>query len=248
MGYKKLQMWTWIHQNNAAISQRKKDLNAVKPFFKQRLWTNQLSISLEKKSHLSEMTNWDDDPLHANSPEQSVITTKAAIKMGDLHRMYSVLTSRSGCRWFPATNTHDLSWISPKEKPLRGGGSVPHSDSIPHDSLDPWIPLWLFHLSPETRKKRQADQHIYRCITGANTGVFRGLETESDKPVQRSNTSKPSVIVLLSQLFKGWDLVTFSSYSVRGMESDSHTQTHSPLNTGFSSRRGGQGTFHKSQL
>lgn len=67
--------------------------------------TIQLSISLEKRSHLSEMMSRDDEVLHANSPEQSIMTTKAVIKMGDLHRMYFVLTSRSGCSRFTAAQT-----------------------------------------------------------------------------------------------------------------------------------------------
>lgn len=65
--------------------------------------TNQLSINLEKKSHLM---SGDDELLHANSPEQSIITTKAVIKVGDLHRMYFVLMSRSGFSQITAAQTH----------------------------------------------------------------------------------------------------------------------------------------------
>lgn len=47
----------------------------------------------------------DDEGLHANSPEQSIITTKAVIKVGDLHRMYFVLMSRSGFSRITAAQT-----------------------------------------------------------------------------------------------------------------------------------------------
>lgn len=63
------------------------------------------------------MISGDDEVLHANSPEQFIITTKAIIKAGDLHRMYFVLMSRSGCSWITAVQKRDCSIISVKEEP-----------------------------------------------------------------------------------------------------------------------------------
>lgn len=55
-----------------------------------------------------------------------------------------------------------------------GGDNAPRSGSIPHGSLDPWIQLELFHLSPETVKKRQADQHISWSKRGGVGGAGGG--------------------------------------------------------------------------
>lgn len=92
--------------------------------------------------------------------------------------------------------------------------------------------------------KQERKDKLISTFTDASLEQTRGCWGFRDWVWQTSTMIqhiKPSVIVLLSQLFKGWELVTFSSYSWRGMESDSHTQTHSPLNTGFSSRREGRG-------
>lgn len=80
--------------------------------------TNELSVSREEKGRTSETIRWDDDDSpHTNSPEQSAITTKAAIRMGDPHRVVFVLTSRSGCsRSQPHRHTPF------NEKPLEGWG------------------------------------------------------------------------------------------------------------------------------
>lgn len=167
--------------------------------------------------------------------------------MGDLHRMYFVLMSRSGCS---RSQPHLRTWFKSRKSETSGGitylwgDNIPHSDSIPHDSLYPWIQLWLFHLSPETVKRRQADEHIYwRRITGANTGVLGvyrlNLTNQYNDPIHQNFCDRFTFPVIQKMGISHLLQLQFERDRV------SQTQTHSPLNTGFSTQREGRGHSRK---